>query len=174
MLPELKRGRFGPHVWSAGCSVGAELYSLGMIFASHDWLPATYLLGTDCRLEALQQARAGWFDASACTTVPAPLRDTYLEQRGDRFRVSAALRGACRWRAANVLRAPEPGSWDVILCRNTAMYLRPDAAARLWRQLEKALRPGGVLVVGKAERPLGANGLEPVGPCLYRRKRGYA
>jgi len=33
------------------------------------------------------------------------------------------------------------------------------------------LRPGGVLVLGKAERPLPGDGLSIIGPCVYRRKR---
>jgi chemotaxis protein methyltransferase CheR len=174
VLAEVARGRSGLHVWSAGCSDGAELYSLGMIFAPLGWLASSYLLGTDCRAVAIQHARAGWFEASACAAVPPLLHARYLQSEGDRVRASALLRSALRWRVADVVHAPEPGLWDVILCRNTAMYLHAEATARLWRQLEAALRPGGVLVVGKAERPLGVKGLEPLGPCLYRRKRGYA
>jgi chemotaxis protein methyltransferase CheR len=173
VLPDMGRGRAGLHVWSAGCSDGAELYSIGMIFAPLGWLASSYLLGTDCRGIAIQHARAGWFDAAACATAPPGLAAKYLEPHGDRVRASALLRTGLRWRVGNLLHATEPGIWDVILCRNTAMYLHPDATTRLWRQLETALRPGGLLVVGKAERPLGAKNLEPLAPCLYRRKRGY-
>jgi chemotaxis protein methyltransferase CheR len=174
VLPDLARGRSGLHVWSAGCSDGAELYSVGMLFAPLGWLASSYLLGTDCRAVAIQQARAGWFSPAACATAPPLLRARYLQDEGGRVRASALLRSALRWRVANLLQAAEPGLWDIILCRNTAMYLQSEATARLWRQLEAALRPGGLLVVGKAERPVGVKGFEPLGPCLYRRKRGYA
>ena len=65
----------------------------------------------------------------------------------------------------------EPGQWDVILCRNMAMYLAPEAAAALWRNLDSLLRPGGILVLGKAERPTGTR-LSMIAPCVYRRDRG--
>jgi chemotaxis methyl-accepting protein methylase len=80
-----------------------------------------------------------------------------------------ALRRAARWRWANVLAAPEPGPWDLVLCRNLAIYLQPDAVARLWAGLAAVVRPGGLLVSGKAERPVGQADLEPEGPCIYRR-----
>lgn len=174
VLADLARGRSALHVWSAGCSDGAELYSLGMLFAQMGWLASSYLLGTDCRAVAIQQARAGWFPTAACATAPPLLRVRYLQDEGGRVRASALLRWALRWRVANLLQGPEPGLWDIILCRNTAMYLHSAATTRLWRQLEAALRPGGLLVVGKAERPVGVKSFEPLGPCLYRRKRGYA
>jgi hypothetical protein len=33
------------------------------------------------------------------------------------------------------------------------------------------VRPGGFLVLGKAERPQGAKSLSIVAPCIYRRNR---
>jgi chemotaxis methyl-accepting protein methylase len=69
-----------------------------------------------------------------------------------------------------VLTVREPGAWDVVLCRNLVIYLQPGAAAVLWRQLAAAVRPGGLLVLGKAERPGGDGRLfTPAGPCVFRR-----
>jgi chemotaxis methyl-accepting protein methylase len=59
----------------------------------------------------------------------------------------------------------------LILCRNLTMYLRPEVAGRVWEALEHALRPGGFLVLGKAERPIGARRLGVVAPCIFRRDR---
>ena len=85
---------------------------------------------------------------------------------------AAPLRTAVQWRTADVMRVQEPGVWDLILCRNMAMYLRPEASGKLWDLFERALRPGGYLVMGKAERPANARRLSPVGPCVFRRDRG--
>ena len=92
--------------------------------------------------------------------------------RQPREQCSRLARSALRWRVADLLRAPEAGTWDVILCRNTTMYLRAEVAAGLWQKFEALLRPGGVLVLGKAERPAGSRRLQPAGPCVYRRIRG--
>ena len=49
------------------------------------------------------------------------------------------------------------------------MYLQAETTKLLWEQFERLLRPGGVLVLGKAERPMGAKRLSLVAPCVYRR-----
>ena len=165
-------GRTRPlRVWSAGCSEGAELYTVAILLAESGALAAgpVELLGTDCRPEALARAAAGSFDAQAVRAVPRPLLDRYFEADGTRYRVAPALRAACAWRRADVLGAPEPGAWDLVLCRNVAIYLQPEAAAALWAALAAAVRPGGALVLGKAERPLGVRELACDGPCVYRR-----
>jgi chemotaxis methyl-accepting protein methylase len=171
------RGSVAPplRVWSAGCSDGAELYSVAMLLAEWGALGPgrAELLGTDCRPDAITRAAAGGFDAAALRNVPPSLRERYSTADGSGgFRVSGVLRRATAWRTGDVLAAPEPGPWDVVLCRNLAIYLQPQAAEALWNRLSGALRPGGLLVLGNAERPLGARGLLPVGPCLYRREAG--
>jgi chemotaxis methyl-accepting protein methylase len=172
-LPSLLRNAAGRplRVWSAGCSDGAELYSAAMLLAEAGALAPgrVELLGTDVRPEALERAEAGAFDAAAVKGVPGDLLARYFRHDGGRYYADAALRRAARWRRADLLAAPEPGPWDVVLCRNLAIYLQPDGAAALWSSLASVLRPGGLLVLGKAERPVGVAGLLAEGPCVYRR-----
>src|SRR5439155_16682188 len=134
---------------------GAELYSLAMLLAEMDLLESSYLLGTDCRAEAIRRCRLGRFDAAAVRWVPPALLERYFEREFSAWQVIPRLRTALRWGTADVLKTPEPGVWDVILRRNTAMYLRIEAMTSLWEQFEMLLRPGGILVLGKAERPVG-------------------
>jgi chemotaxis methyl-accepting protein methylase len=170
LLRELARGRPGLHVWSAGCSDGSELYSVALILAEAGLLGG-YLLGTDCRPDALRTARAGQYDTAAIRGVPQELLRRFFAFRDGRWEIDPSLRRAVRWRAGDVLTTPEPGAWDLILFRNAAMYMKAEAAYPLWVRFEHALRPGGLLVLGKAERPVGASRLTCVGPCLYRRSR---
>jgi chemotaxis protein methyltransferase CheR len=172
ILPTLSRGRSGLYVWSAGCSDGCELYSVGMLLADMGRLDGSYLLGTDCRADAIQRARTGVYEALSCKNVPSPYYASYFTSEGPRLRVEPALRRAMRWRTADLLKTQEPGFWDLILCRNTTMYMRFEATHSLCEKLEMLLRPGGVLVLGKAERPIGVKRLTQVAPCLYRRSRG--
>jgi chemotaxis protein methyltransferase CheR len=132
------------------------------------------LVGTDCRPDAIARAAAGTFDAAAVRAVPPDLLARHFTFDGTHYRVARRLRDAARWQVADVLdaaggRGRPPGPADLVLCRNLAIYLQPDAAAALWASLAGALREGGVLVLGKAERPLGVAGLRPAGPCLYRK-----
>lgn len=175
VIPSITAGKTRPRVWSVGCSEGAELYSVAILLAEMNLLERAYLLGTDCRSDALVRAREGIFDSRALRGVPDIWIKQYFEPapRGDgRRAVRPALRAALNWRTADVTRLQEPGHWDLILCRNMAMYLRSETSGKLWPEFEQSLRPGGYLVLGKAERPTGAARLSMVGPCVYRRDRG--
>jgi chemotaxis methyl-accepting protein methylase len=171
VLPELcGRGR-ALRIWSIGCSDGQELYSIAMLLAERRVLHACELLGTDCRQDAIDRMRNATYDADNVRHLTKELRDRYMTPDPDDsvWRVAAPVRSAVRCRVANVLAAQEPGPWDLILCRNMAMYFQSETAENLWRILERCLRPGGVLVLGKAERPTSAKGLKYLGPCVYRR-----
>lgn len=173
VLPSLFGSNKSPaRVWSVGCSEGQELYSITILLAELGLLDGCYLLGTDCRGDAIQRARDGYYDAAALRSVPRAWVEKYFHRQVDRLRIVSGLRTAVQWRTADVTRVSEPGVWDLILCRNMAMYLRPQASGKLWELFERALRPGGYLVMGKAERPMNARRLSPVGPCLFRRDRG--
>ena len=171
VLPALAERTGGVRVWSAGCSDGAELYSVAMLLAEMRVLHRCYLLGTDCRTEAVRRGTAAVFDAAAVRSVPEGMLHRYFVPAGRDWRVQGWLRTVVQFRTANVLKVTEPGHFDLVLCRNMAIYLHGDPVLRLWAGLEQSLRTGGVLVVGKAERPVGAKSLSTVGPCVYRRTR---
>ena len=159
-------------VWSAGCSDGAELYSIAMLLAELNVLEQSELRGTDCRQDAIARASAGVYQRCAMGGVSTERMRAHFQPVAGNWRIAPALRERIAWRCADLLAAVEPGPWDVIFCRNLAMYLQPSATERLWRNLTSALRPGGLLVLGKAERPSGGLSLAAVGPCLYRRQGG--
>ncbi|WP_428940805.1 CheR family methyltransferase [Fontivita pretiosa] len=165
-------------IWSVGCAEGQELYSLAMLLAEMRLLERSQLLGTDCRAQATRHAAAGEYCDRDIAGVPPRLRQRYMDRlQGGLWRISPRLRDRTRWRTADALQIVEPGVWDMILCRNVAIYLQAESAAQLWQQLHAALSPGGALVVGRAERP-GADGLSPqvsftpLAPCVFRRNQG--
>jgi len=170
IIPRLLAQKNGPRVWSVGCSDGPELYSVAMLLAERGGLQRSTLLGTDCRAEALVRAREGCYDPAAVRHVPQPLLSRYFQTEAATWRVHPYLRAVSQWRAGNALTTPEPGTWDLILCRNMSIYMQPATAMRLWQLLVSCLQPGGYLVLGKAERPNGA-GLTAVAPCIFRRDR---
>ena len=48
-----------------------------------------------------------------------------------------------------------PASLDLILCRNVVIYFDRPMQERLFEHFAEALRPGGLLVLGKVETLLG-------------------
>lgn len=171
VLPELLRQHRAISVWSVACSDGAELYSIAMLLHEQGGLCRGRLLGTDCRAQAIQTAQRGEYDDTALAALEPGRRERYfIPLAGNRRRVSPLLRSACRWQTADVFACADAAAWDMVLCRNLAIYLEPVAAAELWQRLARALRPGGWLVVGKAERPCRDLPLHRVGPCIYRKE----
>ena len=168
VVPELAaRGRGPLRIWSAGCSSGEELYSLAILLAEAGLLAGSFLLGTDCRIEAVRQARSGVYNAAP--SEPA-VRQTYFEPAGDSWRVRQTLRRQTRWEVADLAEETARGPWDIILWRNLAIYLNPGPAEALWRRLTAALAPAGFLIVGKAERVPAGLDLTPVCRSVYRGK----
>ena len=169
VLPGLSAGGAGLRIWSAGCADGAELYSVAMLLAGRGLLERSALLGSDCRADAIRHARRGWFDATQLQSLEEPLRQAYFVPRQRGWQVCDVLRHSTRWLQGDALAGPPLGqpSWDLIFCRNVAIYLQPSAAARLWTVLAGSLRPGGVLVVGKAERPERQSSLAYLAPCVF-------
>ena len=171
-LPELARQRGDElRAWSAGCGNGSELYSLAIMLAEAGLLAGSSLLGTDCRPAAIATASRGVYSEEAIRQVPVPLRNRYFAPLGGAWRVTLPSEGKLSWQAGNVLREPPEGLWDIIVCRNVAIYLKREVGCALWATLVSRLRPGGLLVVGNAEQPA-VPGLDILDRCIYRTRGG--
>lgn len=169
ILPELARRNPRLRVWSAACSSGAELYSMAILLSEAGLLEQSYLLGADCRADAIERAKQGLYDAATLKLVSSATRDKFFEPAGQHWRPIKALRRHVHWKVADLLTGVEHGPWDMILWRNAAIYLKSWPADVIWRQLTSVLAPGGVLIAGKAERPPADAGLANAARCIYRR-----
>jgi chemotaxis protein methyltransferase CheR len=172
ILPRRLSRTFRPRIWSIGCSDGSELYSIALALAEMGSLHNCELVGTDCREEAMARASSGLFDDSSLRGLSASLVGRYFCPKPNGWAICHEVRSAVKWRTSSILETIEPGPWDLILCRNVVMYMKSAATQPLWQSLSRALVREGFLVLGKAERPAGANLLSLVEPCIYRRDRG--
>lgn len=151
LAPWLKQGK-RLRIWSAGCSMGAEPYTLAMIL--DDLSPGSrhYLLATDIDEKILEQARRGVYTGEAVKHVPVAYRQKYLRERGEEYEVVPALRSAVTFRRHNLLCDPFETNLDLIVCRNVVIYFTDEAKERLYARFQAALAPGGILFVGGTER----------------------
>lgn len=171
-----RRGRekAGLRVLSVGCSDGCEVYSTAMLLDRLGLLEGTSLLGIDCRASAIETARRGTYSTASVEQLDDEAAARWLEPAGglrgrDHVRIAARLREACSWRMADAFTLADADAADVVLCRNLLIYLTPSAADEMWATLARLVRPGGALMVGKAERAPAWTGLRRIGPCLYTR-----
>jgi chemotaxis protein methyltransferase CheR len=170
VLPELAAVNRRLRVISIGCSDGRELYSIAMLLAEMDLLARCSLHGIDCRAEAVTQARAGRFSGAALEVVPDYLRARYfVADKSGYYQVRPDIRSRTTWSVANVFSLPALPACDLVLFRNLTIYLEPNWAAQAWRRVLPLIRPGGILVAGKAERPPDNADLLRLSPCIFRR-----
>lgn len=155
-------------IWSVGCSDGAELYTMAMVLAECGALEGSELWGTDCRRSAIERAQAAAYGDDRIGHLPSGWARRYLCSGRGGWTVAPSLREVTRWRVADVMSDEvSPQRWDMILCRNLAIYLKPDVADRMWERLVAGLKVGGLLVLGKAERPQRCLPLKRLGLGLY-------
>lgn len=170
VLPELLGRVDRPRVWSAACSDGAELYSMAMMFDRLGAEPPVFL-GTDCRASAIARAREGLYPLSATAEMPMEFVRNHVRLSGNTATVSPEIREKVSWAKADLLTQSIDSHWDLILCRNLAIYLAPEAMDRLWKKLSAAIRPGGYLIVGRAEKPR-LEDFSCIAPCIHQKAPG--
>ena len=145
----------GPiRVWSAGCASGQEAYSIAMQL--HDLMGREYrervkIYATDVDEEALNYARQASYTEREVRGVPDSYRDRYFDLVGGRYVCSPDLRRSAIFGRNDLTRDAPISRIDVLLCRNTLMYFNAETQARIINRLAFALRPSGVLFLGKAE-----------------------
>lgn len=161
-------GQPAPRVWSVGCSRGLELLSVALLLAGQGLLEGSQLRGSDCRPVDPRHDLALVDDL--LSSLPPTLRWHADASLHPHRREVESLIDQIEWRCENVFDVCQPTSWDVILCRNMAIYLEPHASVRLWRGLADSLVPGGFLITGKAEAPAASVGLRRVAPCVFQRQ----
>ena len=151
LLPALLSARQRLRIWSAGCADGSELYTVAILLDRLGALERGFLLGSDLLEENLAKAKAGVYGEIS---------------------ISKELRAHTRWERRDlVLEDPPPGKWNLVLCRNVAIYLSPKAKRGLHERLARALASTGLLMLGRSERLTHPSsfGLEAVAPHVYRK-----
>jgi chemotaxis protein methyltransferase CheR len=180
LLADRRGRRQGPlKFWSAGCSTGAEAYTIAMVmseFAQRTRGPDFSIVGTDICTTVLEEAVSGIYADAMFAPVPSELLARYARRSRDRSqgltRITPALRSKVAFGRLNLMDSTYPldRDMDVVFCRNTLIYFeKPTQQAVLGRICEH-LRPGGYLFVGHSETLAGFNlPLQPVAPTTFRR-----
>jgi chemotaxis protein methyltransferase CheR len=159
--------------WSAGCSYGAEAYTLAAVCRLAAPTAYTSILGTDIDRRAIERAVYGEFDAEDVRDAPPNALTRFFAADGERWRPTAELRALVSFEVGDLLTLrPPAGAYDLVLCRNTVIYFNEDVRDALHARLADALRPGGVLVVGATERVCApeAIGLQATAPFTYAKE----
>ena len=176
--PLIAAARSGQRVrlWSAGCSAGQEPYSLA--FTVLELCPDAArldirILATDVDPAILVRARQGVYDKDEMKSLPDMVRAQHVTEAGaSLFAVGEKARALITFGELNLMQDwPMRGTFDVIFCRNVAIYFDKETQSRLWARFADMLPTGGYLFIGHSERVAGPAGqcLETVAVTTYRK-----
>jgi len=143
--------RKGLRVWSAGCSIGVEAYTLTMLLDEIAPNLNHFLLASDLDRGALTKARArGPYNQDEIRNLTPEQRARYMDLGAGNY-VKSSFASRVTFREQNMLVDRFDNGFDLIVCRNVVIYFTNDAKQLLYTKFHAALRPGGVLFLGGTE-----------------------
>jgi chemotaxis protein methyltransferase CheR len=151
-------------VWSAACSTGQEVYSIA--FALKETLGDLNhynirLVGTDISDRAVGTAsRAIYSRLEIDRGLAADKLARYFSETAGSWKVRDEMRALATFKRINLLEDLTPlGRFDIIFCRNVAIYFNEADRISLFDRLGRLLEPDGYLVIGSTESITGISTL---------------
>jgi chemotaxis protein methyltransferase CheR len=146
----------GIKIWSSASSTGQEIYSIAMILKDLGIDPVRYnikLMATDISDAAIAQASYGKYNRFEVTRGLSTKRlERYFTPDGDSWRIKDEIRAMVNFRKMNLMKPfTGLGKFDMILCRNVAIYFTGEDRKRLFEKIAESLEPDGFLLVGSTE-----------------------
>lgn len=156
-LPSRAQNSSKLRIWSAACSTGQEVWSLAMLVAQFQSRKAVdvEIIGTDLSEKALIKARSGEYSQLELSRgLDADLLSQYWKPHHEKHRViNDEIKSMVRFLQMNLLEPKmELGRFDLIFCRNVAIYFDTATRQKLWTHLAHAARQDCFLLLGSSEQ----------------------
>jgi chemotaxis protein methyltransferase CheR len=143
-------------IWSAASSTGQELYSIAIVIKELLKDLSNYsftLFGTDISDAAITQASYGKYNRFE---IERGLERKYLEKYfslfGDSWKIKDEIRAMVNFKKLNLMQPfTSLGKFDIIFCRNVAIYFTLEDRKKLFDKLADSLADDGYLVIGSTE-----------------------
>ncbi len=153
------KGGHPVRIWSAACSTGQEAYSIAATLLAAD--PEfrrldIKILATDIDPHVIETARNGLYPSEQIAAIPEDWRRSLAKgttvQNGQTA-MDETLKSIISFGELNLIADwPMKRKFDVIFCRNAAIYFDKTTQARLWQRFAGALTDDGHLMIGHSER----------------------
>jgi chemotaxis protein methyltransferase CheR len=165
LLPELidRRKKITPpgqplplRVWSAACSSGQEVYTIAIVLKELLVDLNKYsirLLGTDVSDQAVASASYGIYNSIEIQRgLPQNRIERYFTKADAGWKISDELRALATFKTLNLMEDfSSLGRFDIIFCRNVAIYFTEADKTRLFNRIGGALQADGALIIGGTE-----------------------
>ena len=143
-------------IWSAACSTGQEVFSVAIVLKELLGPKNDYdikLLGTDLSDAAVKQASYGAYNKFEIERgLPKNQLQRYFVSAGGTWKIKDEIRSMATFRKFNLMHPfTGIGKFDIILCRNVAIYFTLEDRKKLFAKIADALEPNGFLIIGSTE-----------------------
>lgn len=179
-MPDLTaRARKGERIriWSAGCSSGQEPYSIALTALKVEPKIGQMdfkILATDIDPKIVEKARAAFYPTQELEGVDTKYfrNGDIIQQSGGSFSLSQDVKNLITFGVLNLIEElPFKGAFNVIFCRNVAIYFNRDTQQLVWSRFSNLLPPQAKLYIGHSERISSADQpqLVPCGVTIYKK-----
>ncbi|MHB8105730.1 MAG: CheR family methyltransferase [Dehalococcoidales bacterium] len=172
ILPPMLQHTPALNIWSAGCSNGAEVYSVAIILDRLAPYTKHRILATDIDENILNMAMAGGpYKASDIRNISKDQVDKYFNMEEDVFWIKDSIRKKVVFKQQDLTRDSFEENFDLIICRNVVIYFSDETKKKLRRRFLEALKDNGILFIGATETMLDAGDLHfrRISPCFYQK-----
>ncbi len=143
-------------IWSAPCSTGQEVYSTAIVLKELLADLARYdirILGTDISDRAVAQASYGAYSKIEMDRgLAADKTSKYFTVVGETWKIRDEIRAMATFKTMNLLEPfAFPSRFDIIFCRNIAIYFTEPDKIKLFKAIARVLAPDGYLIIGSTE-----------------------
>ena len=143
-------------IWSAACSSGQEVYTIAIVLKELLGDLSGYnirLVGSDVSDQAVARASAGVFNNIEIERgLKTDRLNRYFTAVSGGWKIRDELRGMASFRKMNLMEDfVGVGTFDIIFCRNVAIYFTEPDKVRMFQRIAKVLPPDGALVIGSTE-----------------------
>lgn len=166
-------------IWVAGCATGEEAYSIAIIVSEllggRSMEYRVQVFATDIDLNAMAVARRGIYPEAGLAEMPAELLKRYFLKREGAYEVNKPLRDMVVFARQDLAQDPPFLRLDLITCRNVLIYFQNTLQEQVLTTFHYALKPGGLLFLGKSETAHHREGLFDAmerEAKIYRRRSG--
>jgi len=153
--PLLAEARSELRIWVPGCASGEEAYSLAILLEERARQAERHIdfriFATDLAPDGMNVARLGVYPPDALTAVSAALIERHFQETPKGFAIARRLRDRVLFSTHDLTRDPPFSRLDLVSCRNVMIYFNTELQQQILQTLAYALRPGGLLLLGKAE-----------------------
>jgi len=152
-------------VWSAGCSMGEEPYSIAIMInelleneiLTHD----VKIFATDIDHNILEKAQKAEYSYEQIENIKYKFLKKYFTHKGESFFLKPEIKKMVSFSIFDILdkksfAPPESifGAFDLVFCRNVLIYFSPNYQELIFKKLYRSMARNGYLILGEAEVPM--------------------